>query len=148
MTANIFIFLADAILILHTGIVFFIIGGLIFIWVGYFRGWEFIRNPWFRLSHLLAIGFVSVQTLLGAHCPLTIWENYLRTKGGALTQYEGTFIGHWLEKFLFYDLALQTFAVIYAGFFLFVIFTWFWVKPNHFKRRNDESRGNAPLFQA
>ena len=36
--------MADVILVLHAVVVLFNIGALPVIWVGYFRGWAFVRN--------------------------------------------------------------------------------------------------------
>ncbi|MBA4149479.1 MAG: DUF2784 domain-containing protein [Verrucomicrobia bacterium] len=143
--AKFYLILADAILILHTAIVAFIIIGLILTWIGYFRGWKFVRNGWFRLLHLLAMGYVAVQTLLGADCPLTIWENNLRVKGGVSPAYDETFIGHWLAKILFFDVSLGTFAILYTLFFALVVFTWFWVKPRFGAETSPKAhRADAP----
>jgi hypothetical protein len=76
--------LADIILILHVIFAAFIILGLIIIIVGGIHKWNWVRNPWFRLIHLLAIGIVIVQSWCGVICPLTTWEmslaqaNYLQ----------------------------------------------------------------------
>jgi len=48
--------LADAVLVLHGLIVLFNIGALPVIWIGYFRKWRFVRNPYFRWAHLLLLG--------------------------------------------------------------------------------------------
>src|SRR5688572_8904164 len=125
-----YLILADAILVTHTLIVLFIVIGFVAIWVGYFRRWQFVRNFYFRVVHLGAMGWVAVQTVWGADCPLTIWENALRVKGGVGPSYQETFIGHWLQKILFFDVRLQTFAILYLAFFAFIALTWFVVKPN------------------
>jgi uncharacterized protein DUF2784 len=127
--AKLYLLFADLILITHTLFVLFILVGFALIWIGYFRRWNFVRNFYFRLAHLLAMGFVTVQTILGEDCPLTIWENQLRVQGGASPSYEQTFIGHWLGKILFFDVGLGTFAILYALFFLLIVGSFFWVKP-------------------
>jgi len=124
-----FLFLADLVLIAHALIVFSIVGGFVVIWMGYFRNWNFTRNFYFRLAHLLVMGFVAVQTILGKDCPLTIWENQLRTKGGATESYEGTFVGHWLGQILFFELNPKTFVVLYTLLFALIAWTFFKVKP-------------------
>ncbi len=124
-----YLWLADLILITHTLFVLFIIAGFVLIWIGYFRNWKFVRNFYFRLAHLLAMGFVAVQTIMGEDCPLTIWENQLRVKGGVSPSYDETFIGHWLGKILFFDVGLGTFAVLYTLLFLLIAGTFLWVKP-------------------
>ena len=129
-----YLVLADLILVMHIVFVAFVLLGFVLIWIGYFRRWHFVRNRFFRLSHLVAIGYVAVQTLMGADCPLTIWENQLRIAAGESAQYQETFIGHWVGRILFYDVGMGTFAVIYTSFFALVVFTWFWVRPCRFKK--------------
>ncbi len=86
--------LADAILVLHALIVLFNVGALPVIWLGHFRGWRFVRSFGFRVTHLLLIGFVAGESLLGVICPLTTWEDDLRLKAGLGPRYEGGFIAH------------------------------------------------------
>jgi hypothetical protein len=50
--------LADAVLTLHFGIVVFVVGGLVLVVLGNWRGWGFVNRWWFRLTHLAAIGVV------------------------------------------------------------------------------------------
>ena len=119
---------ADLILAVHTGIVLFIVVGLILILAGGFRGWLWVRNPVFRLAHLAAISVVVLQAWLGQICPLTTWEMALRSRAGDAT-YTGSFIAHWLQAFLYYDAPLWVFALTYTLFGALVVIAWFWVRP-------------------
>jgi uncharacterized protein DUF2784 len=121
--------LADAILLLHALIVLFNVGALPVIWLGHFRDWRFVRNFAFRITHLLLIGFVAAESLLGAICPLTTWEDNLRIRAGVEGRYAGGYIAHWLHSLIFYDLDENVFAVGYGVFFALVLFTLFRVKP-------------------
>jgi hypothetical protein len=121
--------LADAILVAHALIVLFNVGALPVIWLGYFRGWRFVRCFAFRVAHLLLIGFVAAKSVLGAICPLTTWEDTLRTKAGAVPRYQGGYVAHWLHRLIFYDLDERFFAVGYGLFFALVLVTLVWVKP-------------------
>ena len=60
-----YLFAADALLILHFSFVCFVVGGLALIWIGYLFKWRFIYNRIFRVIHLLAIGIVILQAFLG-----------------------------------------------------------------------------------
>ncbi|HEB86193.1 MAG TPA: DUF2784 family protein, partial [Gammaproteobacteria bacterium] len=51
-----FLLAADAILLLHVLFVTFVVMGLVLIFAGKVRAWAWVRNPWFRLTHLAAIG--------------------------------------------------------------------------------------------
>ena len=119
--------LADAILVLHFAIVFFIIGGLIAIWIGAARGWRWVRHFWLRVAHLAAIFFVAAEALAGVVCPLTVWEDTLRGRFA-----ETGFIERWLHAILFYDLPPWVFTVGYVAFALVVLATFMAVPP---KRR-------------
>ncbi|MDO9008959.1 MAG: DUF2784 family protein, partial [Thiobacillus sp.] len=46
--------LADAVLFVHLAFVVFVVGGLVFIVVGNWRDWRWVRSLWFRLAHLAA----------------------------------------------------------------------------------------------
>ncbi len=119
---------ADLILALHTGIVLFIVVGLVLIIAGGLRGWSWVRNPFFRLAHLAAIAVVVLQAWLGHICPLTTWEMALRARAGDAT-YAGSFIAHWLQAFLYYDAPPWVFAVAYTVFGALVVLAWFRVRP-------------------
>lgn len=119
---------ADLVLITHALYVIFIVGGLLLVIIGGGVGWKWIRNFWFRLIHLIAIGVVSLQSWLEILCPLTTLEIYLREKAGQTT-YQETFIAHWLHKILFYEAPMWVFSVCYTLFGLAVILTWIYIPP-------------------
>lgn len=133
MTAErLFLFAADGILLLHALFVAFVVVGQLLIVAGKFRHWGWVRNPWFRVVHLLAIAVVMVQAWLGEICPLTTWEMALRARGGD-SVYTGSFVVHWLQEILYYDLPLWVFAVCYTLFGALVLASWFFVSPRRFK---------------
>ena len=86
--------LADLVLVIHAAFVAFVVVGLVLICVGRFRGWAFVRNVWFRVAHLAAMGVVAAESLVGFICPLTMWEDQLRLLAGARQRYAGSFIQH------------------------------------------------------
>lgn len=124
---------ADALLFSHVLFVAFVVFGLILILVGRLLQWSWIRNAWFRLAHLIAIGVVVIQSWLGLVCPLTTWEMALRRQAGDAA-YSGTFISHWLESILYYRAPAWVFAVCYTAFGVLVVASWFWVRPRPFRR--------------
>lgn len=121
--------LADILLVTHFFYVAFVVGGLLFIWAGYFRHWAFVRNFWFRLAHLLAMGVVVAESLIGAWCPLTKWENILRTRAGEGQPYPDSFVLYWIHRVMFYDFSPGAFTLIYAVFFSLVLLSLWLVKP-------------------
>lgn len=119
---------ADAILLVHALFVAFIVLGLLLIFVGKLFTWAWVFNFTFRSAHLVAIGFVVVQSWLGAICPLTIWEMSLRAKAGDVV-YTGSFIAHWLQTLLYYHAPPWVFVLMYTLFGALVIASWYWVRP-------------------
>jgi hypothetical protein len=120
--------LADIVLTTHFAIVGFVVGGLVAIVAGNYRGWRFVNRWWFRLSHVAAIGIVVAQAWLGVVCPLTTLESWLRVKAGG-TEYETSFIEHWLTRLLFYDAPGWTFTAAYTVFGLAVAAAWWRFPP-------------------
>ena len=123
--------LADLILFLHSSFVVFVIIGLVLVLIGGVRGWRWVRNPWFRWAHLLAIGIVVAQAWLGVLCPLTTLEMALRERGGDAT-YPGSFIAHWLETLLYYQAPAWVFTLCYTVFGFLVLVSWYAVRPRSF----------------
>ena len=121
--------MGDVILVLHAIVVLFNVGAVPVIWVGYFRGWAFVRNFYFRIVHLLLIGVVAVESVFGIMCPLTIWEDALRTSNGTGPLHPNGFIAHWLHQLLFYDFPAWVFTVAYLLFFFLVVVTFYCVRP-------------------
>ncbi len=127
--------LADAILVLHAVLVLFNVGALPVIWVGYFRGWAFVRNFYFRIVHLLLVGVVAAEAMFGLMCPLTTWEAALRSE----PQLQEGFIPYWIHRLLFYDAPACVFTVAYFLFLLLVAATFYWVRPRMPKFRRPTS---------
>jgi len=124
------LFLADLILATHALFVAFVVLGLVAILLGKYRRWGWVRNLWFRLTHLVAIGIVMAESWLGLVCPLTEWENRSREAAGG-EAYSGSFIQHWLHEILFYDFAPWVFTVAYAAFGILVLVAWLLVPPEY-----------------
>lgn len=120
--------LADVVLMLHFSIVVFVVGGLVLTIVGNLRAWRWVNGLWFRLVHLSAIAVVVVQAWLGAACPLTSFEMWLRANARAAT-YSGSFIEHWLQRLLYYDAPAWVFTLGYSLFGVLVAAIWWRFPP-------------------
>jgi len=123
-----FLILADLLLVLHTLLVAFVILGLLATLIGYVRNWRWVRNYWFRLSHLVVIAVVVLQSWLGVLCPLTSWEMALRERAGE-AGYDGSFIEYWLQSLLYYSAPDWVFILVYTVFGALVVLSWFLVRP-------------------
>lgn len=120
--------LADSVLTLHVAIVLFVIGGLILVVAGNLLRWSWVNALWFRLLHLVAIGIVVAESWLDITCPLTTLEMWLRERAGTTT-YQGSFIGYWLQKLLYYDAPPWVFIAAYTVFGLLVLASWWYFPP-------------------
>jgi len=135
MTSDkLFLLAADALLIVHLAFVVFVVIGLLLILFGGMREWNWVRNRWFRVLHLLSIGIVVLQSWLGLMCPLTSWEASLREHAGDST-YSGAFIAHWIEEILYYQFSPWVFGVCYTVFGFIVLAAWFWIRPHRYYRK-------------
>lgn len=74
--------IADFVVFLHVLYMAFILFGQLAVFIGWPLGWKWIRNPWFRGTHLAMILFVAIEGVYGYECPLTAWEKDLRKAAG------------------------------------------------------------------
>ena len=115
---------ADFVLFIHLLIVIFNVGGLFAIWLGAWRGWDWVRNRTFRMAHLGLILFIAAEPILGVACPLTLLEDWLRGTGS-----EQGLIERWIHAWLYWDLPSWVFVVVYSKFATLVAATWKLVPP-------------------
>jgi len=132
-SSKLFLIAADLMLLAHVLFVTFVVMGLVLILVGKPLCWSWVRNPWFRVLHILAIAVVTIQSWFGFICPLTTFEMALRSRAGD-AQYEESFMAHWLETILYYNAPMWAFVLCYTLFGLVVIGSWFWVRPQPFTK--------------
>ncbi|MDN5753958.1 MAG: DUF2784 domain-containing protein, partial [Nitrosospira sp.] len=114
--------------VIHFLFVLFVVGSLPLIWIGAWRGWDFVRNRRFRFAHLGAILFVVGESLIGMACPLTVWEDSLRR-----TASDSNFIQRWLHRIIFYDIAEWVLTTVYLVFALLVAITFKLLPPHRRK---------------
>jgi hypothetical protein len=139
-------FLADMVVAVHFAYVAFVVVGQLLIVLGVIFRWRWVRNPWFRTLHLLAIALVAAETVLHINCPLTDWEDGLRALAGQPIE-EGSFIGRLLHSlFRFDDLDFDhwVFRAGYIGFAVLVLATFLLAPPRR-RRRAARQPGDAPL---
>jgi hypothetical protein len=121
--------LADAVLLLHLGIVVFVVGGLVLVVAGNtLARWPWVNSLWFRIAHLVAIGIVMAQAWLGQVCPLTTLESWLRVRAGSAAYSKG-FVETWVQRVIFYEAPTWVFTLVYTVFGLLVLASWWWFPP-------------------
>ena len=119
---------ANLVLILHFGIVLFVILGLPAVVLGNKIGWTWVNGLKWRVAHLSAIGVVVLQAWLGRLCALTDLESWSREQAGQ-AGYTESFIENWLQRLLYYDVPLWLLTVGYTVFALLVAWAWWRFPP-------------------
>ena len=128
---NLYQNLADLVLLLHALFVVLVIAALILTIVGGYRRWPWIRNWWFRVTHLVGIAIVVALSWVGVLCPITSLEMWLRGRSEGM-QYDGSFIQYWFERFLYYHAPEWVFVIVYTVFGLLVIIAWIRFPPQKY----------------
>jgi Protein of Unknown function (DUF2784) len=81
---NVYAILADCLVVVHLAYISYVIFGQMAIMIGWPLHWRWIRNPWFRVSHLIMILIVALEAVIQFKCPLTTWEENLRELAGQM----------------------------------------------------------------
>jgi hypothetical protein len=119
---------ADLIVVIHILYVAYIIVGLWLIVAGLRRRWNWTRNPWFRLTHLLAIMIVVYELIVKANCPLTTWEMQFRALAGQAVN-QSTFMDRLLSFILFANAPVWLIDSLYFAFGIAIVLLFVFVPP-------------------
>jgi hypothetical protein len=125
--------LADLVVAVHAAYVGYVVFGQLAIVAGLVGRWKWVRNPWFRWTHLLMMTAVGVEAVLRIPCPLTVWEIDLRRLAGEAAA-EGTFVGRLLDRLIFLDVPSWVIESLHIGFALVVIGTFVLAPPRSFRK--------------
>ncbi len=85
---------ADAVVVVHFGWILFLIGGSA---VGR-------RARWAMWLHIGALGYSLFLQIFSWICPLTYLEVWFRSRGNGDRNYSGSFIAHYLERLIYYQI--------------------------------------------
>ena len=119
------IIFSEIVLFFHFCIFLFMILSFFLIPLGYYQKWEWVKNKYYRLIHLVLMGIIVIETILGFMCPLTILENFLRNDieiNNKITQI--------IHQIMYWDLQTYQFIILYLLSLLYLIFLWFFFKPD------------------
>lgn len=130
--------LADVVLVVHFAIALFITWSLPLIWLGGLLGWRFVRNSWFRFTHLVLMAVVLAESLVGMFCPLTTWESALREAAGEQPHGQ-SFVAYWVDRLLFHDFSATAYLTAYALFFVAVVVTFYLVPVRRAGKKGTDS---------
>jgi len=120
--------LAQAILVVHLGVIAFNVLGLVAIPIGAALDWGWVRVRWWRVLHIASWSVVALQAALGRACFLTVWQDQL-TGGGA----QPPLIERWVERAIYWPLPIWVFAAIYLVLFAAVVALWRLVPPDRLR---------------
>jgi hypothetical protein len=124
--------LADLIVAVHVAYVGYVVIGQLLIWAGIPLRWRWVRNPWFRWTHLAMIGIVALEAVFGVSCPLTEWERDLRIAAGQQASGQ-SFVGRLLHDLIHFNAPEWVFTILHIGFAVLVLGT-FILFPPRFRR--------------
>lgn len=120
--------LADTIVVVHLGIVVFVVVGELLVLLGGALRWSWVRGMVFRSVHLAVVLFVALEGAFGVLCPLTRWEHDLRVRAGQ-TARNGSFVGRLAHDLLFVDVPLPVLNACYVAFGVLVLASLVLVRP-------------------
>ena len=129
---------ADAIVFIHSLYVLFTVGGALIIMGGGLLKWRWVRNRFFRIIHLCAVGFVALESLVNISCFLTEWEYKLRALAGQTVESDISFMGRIIRSIIFVELPDWGFTLLYVGFGLMVFILLFIFPPHWFKAEDQK----------
>jgi hypothetical protein len=104
---------ADAIAAMHIAYFVYVAGGSVAIIVGGIRRWKWVRNPWFRFSHLAAVYIVVFENMFNIQCPLNTAEWQLRSDSQAVVE-ASSGVGGLLDHLLFHTIPGNVLNVMYS----------------------------------
>jgi hypothetical protein len=133
--------LADLLVTFHAAYVGYVVIGELLILLGLALRWQWVRNPWFRMTHLAAIAIVGLEAVFKMDCPLTVWERNCRSLAGQQAS-ELSFIGRLFNDLLFYPIPEDhwIFPTLHIGFAIVVLVTFVLAPP-----RWRHSTSHAPV---
>ncbi len=121
-------FAADIVAVSHLAYFSFVVLGQLLILVGVALRWRWVRNIWFRVTHLAAISIVGLEAIFGIQCPLTVWERSLREAAGQSIG-DASFMAQLANNVMFHDFDEWVFTTANLGFAVLVILTWALAPP-------------------
>ncbi len=133
-------FLADVVVGIHIAYVAYVLLGQAAITIAAPFRWQWARNPWFRFTHLAAIGIVVYEAIYNIRCPLSVWEEKLRMLGGGSALGE-TFMGRIFHNLLFIDNMPEVFfTTLYVAMLVVVVQGLVMYPPRWFRSGKSEPK--------
>lgn len=136
---------ADIVVGIHVAYVGYVVLGQLAIIVAAPFKWQWARNPWFRFSHLTAIGIVAFEEIQGIRCPLTVWEEQLRALGGQVATGSETFMGRLMQDILYRDMPPVFFTTVHLAAFVLIVQALIMFPPRWFRLKSKPATELKPV---
>ena len=130
--------IANVVAVLHIGYFLFVAGGSASIVVGAVKRWEWIRNPWFRLSHITAVYIVLIEGLFKIQCPLNTIEWTLRSTSSSVAE-SSPKVGRFLDYLLFHTIPVRALDTLYWSLGVILVVLLFVVQPRFRKSATQQT---------
>jgi hypothetical protein len=128
--------LADLVVAIHVSYIAYVVLGQLLIILAAPMKWQWARNPWFRFTHLAAIGIVAYEAIRNLRCPLTVWEEQLRALAGQSFNGSETFMGRIMHDLMFIENQPEIFfTTMYIGVLVLVVQGLVMYPPRMFRLR-------------
>jgi hypothetical protein len=128
---------ANLIAVVHIAFFLFIVGGMVAIVAALRRPVPWVRNPWFRIAHVVAIYIVLVEEATGLPCPLNVLQWGAREVATGTTEASAG-VGGLLDYLLYHTISPLALDVMYWSFGVLSL-VMLWIVPPRF-RRSEQSR--------
>ena len=139
-------YLADGVVAFHVLYCAYVVVGQLAIVVAAPFKWTWAKNPWFRFTHLAAIGIVAVEAVMGWRCPLSTLEEKLRILGGGTFDSSESFMGRLFHNILFIDnMPEDFFTVLHLSMTVLVIQGLMMYPPRCFRIGGPKSEPQMPV---
>lgn len=126
---------ADLVVFTHFLWILFMLAGVFLTVYHLLRKNDVFFNRWiFRTVHFLGILYVAALAVLNEYCPLTIFENHLRSQHNPSLVYAGSFIVHYIESFVYPSVDPMIVIIPTAVLGLFITAVYILKPPDKIKR--------------
>ena|SRR5579863_2375697 len=121
---------ALAILYFHFAVVVFNVFWLAVVPIGAWQRWSFVRNYWWRSTHILTLIIVAAQAVAGRLCFLTTLQDYFQGRAGGNTA-PPSLLTRAVARVVFWPLPDWVFAPLYVLALACAAVLWITVPPVH-----------------
>ncbi|MGH6986727.1 MAG: DUF2784 family protein [Caulobacteraceae bacterium] len=133
---------AQAMLALHLAVILFNIFGLVVVPIGAWRRWRFVREPIWRVLHLLSLAVTAGQAILGRICFLTALQAWF---SGA--EAPRPLIMRFVNSLVYLPLPFWVFEDVYVAVFAYALALLWFVPPRGLDLRSAMRRSGSGRAQ-